>query len=56
MDYFRGSKNALRSIERLDEANTLPSLTPQRIWFGYAGKRNAILFSAIESRMDYCCF
>ncbi len=54
---FMGAKNASRSLSNLasrDEFhyNTLKSVFGS----GYAGKRNAILFSAIEHHMDYLLF
>ena len=54
---FIGAKNAMRSIERLEHHNQF-SKTELRSVFGsgYAGKRNAILFAALENHMDYLLF
>lgn len=54
---FFGAKNALRSIEQLERDNQF-SKTELRSVFGsgYAGKRNAIMFAALENRMDYLMF
>lgn len=54
---FLGAKNALRSIERLEQFGQLDEKERRSIFgAGYAGKRNAILFAALESRMDYLLF
>ena len=51
---FLGAKNALRSIERLEQHNQLSKAELRSVFgSGYAGKRNAILFAALENRMDY---
>ncbi len=54
---FVGAKNALRSLERLRDSSkfTQPELTSV-FGAGYAGKRNAVLFAAIENQMDYFLF
>lgn len=54
---FLGSKNLLRSLERLERSEHF-SKTELRSVFGsgYAGKRNAILFAALENHMDYLLF
>ncbi len=54
---FMGAKNALRSIEQFERDNRF-SRTELRSVFGsgYAGKRNAILYAALEHRMDYLLF
>lgn len=54
---FLGAKNALKSIERLkkNEDFTLSELK-NVFGAGYAGKRNAILYAAIENQMDYLLF
>jgi len=54
---FLGVKNALRSIESLKNNGEF-TLSELKIIFGagYAGKRNAILYAAIENRMDYLLF
>lgn len=54
---FLGAKNALRSIERLEESNQLSKKELRSVFSaGYAGKRNAILFAALENHMDYLLF
>ncbi len=54
---FLGSKNALRSIERLERSEHFSKSELRSVFSsGYAGKRNAILFAAIESHMDYLLF
>ena len=54
---FLGAKNALRSIERLEEYSKLDKKELRSIFAaGYAGKRNAILFAALENHMDYLLF
>lgn len=54
---FLGSKNALKSLENLKSNNAF-TLSELKSVFGagYAGKRNAVLFAAIESHMDYLLF
>lgn len=54
---FLGAKNTQRSVEQFEETNQF-SKTELRSVFGsgYAGKRNAILFSALEQHMDYLLF
>ena len=54
---FIGAKNALKNIERLERRDLL-NKAELRIVFGsgYAGKRNAILFAALENHMDYLLF
>ncbi|MBA4347863.1 MAG: hypothetical protein C0413_03325 [Clostridiales bacterium] len=54
---FLGAKNALKSIERLEEHSLLNKKELKSIFStGYAGKRNAILFAALENHMDYLLF
>ena len=54
---FIGAKNASRYLEKLQKGNTFSKNEIKSIFgSGYAGKRNAILFSAIEYRMDYLLF
>lgn len=54
---FFGAKNALRSIERLERENQFSKPELRSVFgSGYAGKRNAILFAALENRMDYLMF
>lgn len=54
---FYGAKNALRSIE---EARSSDEFTTEELnavfSAGYAGKRNAILYAALEYEMDYLLF
>lgn len=54
---FLGAKNALRSIERLEKGGSF-SKTELRSVFGsgYAGKRNAILYAALDNQIDYLLF
>ncbi|MEA5060418.1 MAG: hypothetical protein VB049_10370 [Candidatus Pelethousia sp.] len=54
---FLGAKNALKSIDKLTKSERL-SATELRSVFGagYAGKRNAILFAALENHVDYLLF
>lgn len=54
---FLGAKNALRSIERLEKGGMF-SKTELRSVFGsgYAGKRNAILYAALDNQIDYLLF
>lgn len=54
---FLGAKNALKSIERLKENDAFSQAELKNVFgAGYAGKRNAVLFAAIENRMDYLLF
>ena len=54
---FLGAKNALKSIERLEESSQLSKKELRSVFSaGYAGKRNAILFAALENNMDYLLF
>lgn len=54
---FLGAKNALRSIEQLERYNQFSKAELRSVFgSGYAGKRNAILFAALENRMDYLLF
>lgn len=54
---FFGAKNALKSIERLIENEKLSAEESRSIFgAGYAGKRNAILYAALENQMDYLLF
>ena len=54
---FLGAKNALKSIERLEESSQLSKKELRSVFSaGYAGKRNAILFAALENHMDYLLF
>lgn len=54
---FIGAKNTLKSIERLTN-DSLFSTSELRSIFGagYAGNRNAILYTAIENKVDYLLF
>ena len=54
---FIGAKNSLRNIERLERHDQFQKAELRSVFgSGYAGKRNAILFSALENRMDYLLF
>lgn len=54
---FIGAKNSLRNIERLERQDQFRKTDLRSVFgSGYAGKRNAILFSALENRMDYLLF
>lgn len=54
---FLGAKNSLKNIERLEEHSLLDSEKLSSVFStGYAGKRNAILFAALENHMDYLLF
>lgn len=54
---FVGAKNALRSLERLRDSSRLTQAELTSVFgAGYAGKRNAVLFAALENRMDYFLF
>ncbi len=54
---FLGAKNALKSIDRLKESDAFSQAELKNVFgAGYAGKRNAVLFAAIENRMDYLLF
>lgn len=54
---FLGTKNALRSMEGLkNNGEFTPSELKSVFGAGYAGKRNAILYAAIENKMDYLLF
>lgn len=54
---FLGAKNALRSIEMLQKSSEFSQSELKSVFGGgYAGKRNAILYAAIENQMDYLLF
>lgn len=54
---FFGARNALKSIEKLNNSEKISSDEMRSIFgAGYAGKRNAILFAALENQMDYLLF
>lgn len=54
---FLGAKNALRSIELLERHDQFKKTELRSVFgSGYAGKRNAILFAALENHMDYLLF
>lgn len=54
---FVGAKNASRSISGLASQGAFSSDALKAVFgSGYAGKRNAVLFSAIEHHMDYLLF
>lgn len=54
---FLGSKNAKKSVGQLIENGALTE-NDAKLLFGadYAGKRNAILYAALENQMDYLLF
>ncbi|MGE4277870.1 MAG: hypothetical protein AB7E30_11945 [Lawsonibacter sp.] len=54
---FLGAKNALKSLEHLKDSDTITQSELKSVFAaGYAGKRNAVLYAAIENRMDYLLF
>src|SRR5574344_863934 len=54
---FMGEKNASNSISGLAAQDAFsPDALNSVFGSGYAGKRNAVLFSAIEHHMDYLLF
>lgn len=54
---FVGAKNALRSIEKLQSSGEFTQAELSSVFgAGYAGKRNAVLYSAIENQMDFLLF
>ena len=54
---FLGAKNALKSMERLKKNEEFTAAELKSVFgAGYAGKRNAVLYAAIENRMDYLLF
>lgn len=54
---FMGAKNASRSISGLASQGAFSSDALKAVFgSGYAGKRNAVLFSAIEHHIDYLLF
>lgn len=54
---FLGAKNAQRSIELLEKKERFTKSELRSVFgSGYAGKRNAILYAALENRMDYLLF
>lgn len=54
---FLGAKNALKSIEYLSEKKAFTTEELRSIFgAGYAGNRNAILYAALENKMDYLLF
>ena len=54
---FMGAKNASRSISSLASKDAFsPDALKSVFGSGYAGKRNAVLLSAIEHHMDYLLF
>ncbi len=54
---FLGAKNALRSIEQLQQRAEFTKTELRSVFgSGYAGKRNAILYAALERHMDYLLF
>ena len=54
---FVGEKNTLRSLERIRGSGKYTYEDLDALFgSGYAGKRNEVLFAAIESKMDYLLF
>lgn len=54
---FLGAKNALRSVERLEQGGLFSQAELRSVFSaGYAGKRNAILYAALENGIDYLLF
>ncbi|MEN6339289.1 MAG: hypothetical protein ABFD03_04110 [Clostridiaceae bacterium] len=54
---FLGAKNALRSIERLETGGAFSKAELRSVFgSGYAGKRNAIMYAALDNRIDYLLF
>ncbi len=54
---FLGAKNALRSMEALQRNAELSRAELQEVFgAGYAGKRNAVLYAALDSKIDYLLF
>lgn len=54
---FIGAKNASRALEQLRRQDAFSAAELQSVFgTGYAGKRNAVLLSAIEYHMDYLLF
>ena len=54
---FMGARNALASMEGLKRSEALTESELKSVFgTGYAGKRNAVVYAAIENRMDYLLF
>ena len=54
---FMGTKNALKSLTQLTESGQFTEKELRSVFgSGYAGKRNAILYAAIENHADYLLF
>lgn len=54
---FLGIKNSSTSLERLKQNDEFSAEELKSVFgAGYAGKRNAILFAAIENQMDYLLY
>ncbi len=54
---FIGTKNALKSLEALTHDSTFTAEELKSVFgAGYAGKRNAILYAALENGIDYLLF
>ena len=54
---FLGAKNAQRSIDRFEQQARFTRTELRSVFgSGYAGKRNAILYAALENHMDYLLF
>lgn len=54
---FVGAKNALRSLVKLRASGDFTQAELAGVFgAGYAGKRNAVLYAAIENQIDYLLF
>lgn len=54
---FYGAKNAMKSIENLNKNGAFTSADLRSVFgAGYAGKRNSILYAALENQIDYLLF
>lgn len=54
---FVGAKNALKSLDKLRSSGDFTQAELSSVFgSGYAGKRNAVQFAAIENQLDYLLF
>ncbi|NLW65440.1 MAG: hypothetical protein GXY26_04340 [Clostridiales bacterium] len=54
---FIGAKNTLKSIDQLTKSEMFTTAELRSVFGpGYAGKRNAILYAALENQVDYLLF
>lgn len=54
---FLGSRNAQKSVMQLTENGIMTEKEIKQLFgTGYAGKRNAIMYAALENQMDYLLF